>query len=406
VNTRTRILPRLPGWLWLVAAMTAIGPVSIDMYLPGFPLIEQEFGTGGVERTMAVYLFGIAISPLIYGPLSDRFGRKPPLYFSFTLYTAGSVGCMLAGSMEQLLLMRIVQALGAGAGFAIGRAIVRDRCEPHETARVFSLLMLIFSLGPILAPGVGGLIIGWWGWRSAFVFQVVMGLSVLLLMHRALDESRNPAHVVQLSIRGVAGSYWRLLGDRSFVGYALIGGFGMGTTFSYVTGASNVISSSYGLSPQSLGLLLGLNGFAFMLASRLNTLALDRAGALRRPAGRRDGVRAAAALGLRRTAAGAVRCGRAGQSEFRCPRARASRPRGRHGLRPARLHPVDDGYPRRSQCRDFHEWHGRPARRADGDPGLAQLAELPVGPESSQSRRRRMTVQRGSVHRVQAGPAK
>ncbi len=278
MNTRTRILPRLPGWLWLVAAMTAIGPVSIDMYLPGFPLIEQEFGTGGVERTMAVYLFGIAISPLIYGPLSDRFGRKPPLYFSFTLYTAGSVGCMLAGSMEQLLLMRIVQALGAGAGFAIGRAIVRDRCEPHETARVFSLLMLIFSLGPILAPGVGGLMIGWWGWRSAFVFQVVMGLAVLLLMHRALDESRDPAHVVQLSIRGVAGSYWRLLGDRSFVGYALIGGFGMGTTFSYVTGASNVISSTYGLAPQSLGLLLGLNGFAFMLASRLNTLALRRMG--------------------------------------------------------------------------------------------------------------------------------
>ena len=105
-----------------------------------------------------------------------------------------------------------------------------------------------------------------------------MGLSVLLLMHRALDESRDPAHVVQLSIRGVAGSYWRLLGDRSFVGYALIGGFGMGTTFSYVTGASNVISSTYGLAPQSLGLLLGLNGFAFMLASRLNTLALRRMG--------------------------------------------------------------------------------------------------------------------------------
>lgn len=278
MNTRSGLLPHLPGWLLLVAAMTAVGPVSIDMYLPGFPQIAREFGVPGVELTMAAYLLGIAISPLVWGPVSDRFGRKPPLYFSFVLYTAGSLGCMLAGSMTQLLLMRVVQALGGGAGFAIGRAIVRDRCEPHETARVFSLLMLIFALGPILAPVAGGAIVTWWGWRAAFAFQVLMGLVLLAMMHRALDESRNPAHVVQLSIRGVAGSYWRLLGDRSFVGYALIGGFGMGTTFSYVTGASNVISSTYGLAPQSLGLLLGLNGFAFMLASRLNTRALRRTG--------------------------------------------------------------------------------------------------------------------------------
>jgi len=273
----TRILPRLPGWLWLVAAMTVVGPVSIDMYLPGFPLIEREFGSG-VEHTMAAYLFGIALSPLVYGPLSDRFGRKPPLYFSLALYTAGSLGCVLAGSMGQLLAMRVAQACGAGAGFVIGRAIVRDRCEPHETARVFSLLMLIFSLGPILAPGVGGLIIGWWGWRAAFWFQVLLGLGLLLMMHLTLRETQDPAHVVPLRVRNIASGYGRLLVDRAFIGFALVGGFGMSTTFSYVTGASNVMGPTYGLAPRELGLLLGLNGLAFMLASRLNTLALRRHG--------------------------------------------------------------------------------------------------------------------------------
>src|SRR5690606_32514136 len=142
-----RSLHGLPSWLLLIGAMTAVGPVTIDMYLPGFPAIERDFGEQGVEKTMSAYLIGIAIGQLVYGPLSDRFGRKPPLYAGFTLYALGSLGCTLAPNMTILMLMRVLQALGACGGMVIGRAIIRDRCEPHEAARAFSILMAIVSLG-------------------------------------------------------------------------------------------------------------------------------------------------------------------------------------------------------------------------------------------------------------------
>ena len=159
--------PRVPGWLILVAAMSAVGPVSIDMYLPGFPSIVRDFNERGVEATMAAYLVGLALGQLVYGPISDRFGRKPPLYFGFALYAIGSLGCALSQSMTMLILMRILQALGGCAGLVISRAIVRDRCEPHEAARVFSTLMMIVALGPVLAPAVGGMIVTLFGWRAS-----------------------------------------------------------------------------------------------------------------------------------------------------------------------------------------------------------------------------------------------
>ena len=142
----------VPRWLLLVAALAAVGPVSIDMYLPGFPAIEREFGVRGVETTMAAYLVGIAVSQLFYGPISDRFGRKPPLYFGFALYALGAAGCALASSMPALTLMRVVQALGGSAGFVIGRAIVRDRCEPHEAARAFSLADRSLVIAAVVWP--------------------------------------------------------------------------------------------------------------------------------------------------------------------------------------------------------------------------------------------------------------
>jgi MFS transporter, DHA1 family, multidrug resistance protein len=268
---------RVPRWLLLVAAMAAVGPVSIDMYLPGFPAIERELGRG-VETTMAAYLVGLAISQLFYGPISDRFGRKPPLYFGFVLYSLGAAGCALADSMPALTIMRIVQALGGSSGFVIGRAIVRDRCEPHEAARAFSTLAMIFSLGPVIAPAAGGVVVTSLGWRATFVFQAVLGMVLLAATHFALQESRPPASVTPLSVANVIRSYLRLAADRTLVSYALMGGFGMGALFSYVTGAPTVLPHRYELSPQQFGALIGLNGFAFLAASRLNIIALRTLG--------------------------------------------------------------------------------------------------------------------------------
>ncbi|HKR33190.1 MAG TPA: multidrug effflux MFS transporter [Steroidobacteraceae bacterium] len=261
-----------------MAAMAAVGPVSIDMYLPGFPAIEREFGMRGVETTMAAYLVGLAVSQLFYGPISDRFGRKPPLYFGFALYALGAAGCALAPSLSALTLMRVVQALGGSSGFVIGRAIVRDRCEPHEAARAFSLLMMIVALGPVLAPAAGGLVVTHFGWRATFVFQAALGVALLGATHFLLRESRPETAIAPLNFASVFRTYLRLGTDRLLVGYSLVGGFGMGALFTYVTGAPTVLTQRYDLSPQQFGLLIGLNGFAFMTASRLNMIALRTLG--------------------------------------------------------------------------------------------------------------------------------
>jgi DHA1 family bicyclomycin/chloramphenicol resistance-like MFS transporter len=258
--------------------MAAVGPVSIDMYLPGFPAIEREFGVRGVETTMAAYLVGLAVSQLFYGPISDRFGRKPPLYFGFALYALGAAGCALAPSLPALTLLRVVQALGGSAGFVIGRAIVRDRCEPHEAARAFSLLMMIVALGPVIAPAAGGVVVTHFGWRATFVFQAALGLALLAAVHFALRESRPESSIAPLNIASVMRTYLRLGSDRTLVGYSLVGGFGMGALFTYVTGAPTVLTQRYELSAQQFGALIGLNGFAFMTASRLNMIALRTLG--------------------------------------------------------------------------------------------------------------------------------
>ena len=258
--------------------MTAVGPVSIDMYLPGFPAIERDFAARGVEGSMAAFMIGLAVGQLLYGPISDRFGRKPPLYVGLIVYTLGSLGCALSVNMTMLIGMRIVQALGGCAGMVIGRAIVRDRCEPHEAARAFTTLMLIVALGPVLAPAIGGVIVTLFGWRATFVFQAVLGMVLLVAMHRVLSESHDVRNAAAMSVPNVLRNYVQLARDRHFIAYSLLLGFSMASMFSYVTGAPRVITENYGLSPQQFGWLIGLNGLMFMSASLLNMRALRTLG--------------------------------------------------------------------------------------------------------------------------------
>jgi len=325
VSTASRFYTRLPPWLLLVGAMAAVGPVSIDMYLPGFPQIEQDFGQRGIEVTMAAYMVGIAVGQLFYGPVSDRFGRKSPLYVGFALYTIGSLGCVFATSLTMLTATRVLQALGGCAGMVIGRAIVRDRCEPHEAARAFSTLMMIVALGPVIAPALGGIFVATLGWRSTFVFQAMFGVALMFAMHRVLTDTPSPLPTivaldvpatgaltaVALRVGGTseasAGSdsrresergsssvpprrspklsvayslhrYLYLLRDGTFLGYSLLGGFAMGGLFAYIAGAPTVLPQQYGLSAQQFGWLIGLNGLTFMLASRMNLRALRKYG--------------------------------------------------------------------------------------------------------------------------------
>jgi MFS transporter, DHA1 family, multidrug resistance protein len=255
------------GWLLLLGALTGLGPVSIDLYLPAFTQIEGDLGQG-IENTLAAYMFGVAIGQLFYGPISDRFGRKPPLYGALILYVLGSLGCALADSMTTLTLSRLLQALGGCAGVVIARAVVRDCCEAHEAARVFSTLILITAVGPIVAPLLGSFIAMTGNWRTLFHIQAALGAVLLVAMHFTLKETGRRGSA--LSVRNVVDTYTDLLRDRSFAGHALLCACAIAVIFCYISIAPTVLSALYGLSSFQLALLMGLNGMSFVLGSQMN----------------------------------------------------------------------------------------------------------------------------------------
>lgn len=268
----------LPPWLILLGVLTAIGPLSIDMYLPSFPLIERNLGgqPGSVELTLAAFFIGLTLGQLFYGPLSDRFGRKKPLYVGLVIYTIAAIGAACAASIPALIGWRFVQGLGGCAGIIIPSAIVRDRCSARESARAFSLLMLVMGLAPILAPLLGGALLGLAGWRSIFVVLAVFGAACLLAIRIGLAESHDTRHEPPLQLGTVLRTYGRLLANRAFLGYVLGGGLAMSGMFAYVAGSPFVLIDLYGIAPQDYGWFFGCNAFGLIAASQINAHLLKR----------------------------------------------------------------------------------------------------------------------------------
>ncbi|MBS0347861.1 MAG: Bcr/CflA family multidrug efflux MFS transporter [Proteobacteria bacterium] len=268
----------LPPWLVLLGVLTAIGPLSIDMYLPSFPQIERSLGgqPGSVELTLAAFFIGLTLGQLFYGPFSDRFGRKKPLYVGLALYTVAAIGAACATSIPALIGWRFVQGLGGCAGIIIPSAIVRDRCSARDSARAFSLLMLVMGLAPILAPLVGGALLGLAGWRSIFVVLAVFGAGCLLAIRVGLAESHDTRHEPPLLLGTVLRNYGRLLANRAFLGYALGGGLAMSGMFAYIAGSPFVLIDLYGVAPQDYGWFFGSNAFGLIAASQLNAHLLKR----------------------------------------------------------------------------------------------------------------------------------
>ncbi|WP_428309518.1 Bcr/CflA family multidrug efflux MFS transporter [Hydrocarboniphaga sp.] len=261
----------------ILGAVTALGPLSIDMYLPSLPAIGRELGadTASVQMTATAYFIGLAFGQVMYGPISDRFGRKKPLLFGLALYTVASIGCALAPSVEALIALRALQALGGCAGMVITRAIVRDRFPVDETAKVLSTLVLVMGVAPILAPTLGGKIELWFGWHAIFALLVGFGLLCMLAIHFGVDEvmrERSPP----LSFNSVAKDYLRIVSHRRFMGYALAGGCAQAGMFAYITASPFVFIDYFGLAPDHYGQLFGANAFALILASQLNARLLKR----------------------------------------------------------------------------------------------------------------------------------
>lgn len=209
----------------ILGALSAFGPLAIDFYLPAFPAMAAAFGTDEkhVQLTLAAYFLGLSIGQLAYGPVADRFGRRMPLLVGVGLFTLASLVCAFAPSLEWLIAARFLQALGGCAGMVISRAVVSDKCDAVGSAKVFSQLMLVMGLAPILAPMLGGLLVNLYGWQSIFIALTVFSALSALAVAVGLPESL-PANQPRQPLSGALRQYGRLLSDRIFLGHALTGG--------------------------------------------------------------------------------------------------------------------------------------------------------------------------------------
>lgn len=256
--------------LVILAALMAFGPLSIDMYLPAFASIAADFNvsTARVELSLASFFIGLAAGQLLHGSLSDRFGRRPVVLFGLGTYVLACVACALAPSVEFLVGARFIQALAACAGIVVSRAVVRDKFESREAARVFSMLMLVMGVAPILAPAIGSLVTAVAGWRAMFGLLAILGLLAAYAVHVRLPETRVPSSKKPAVLR--------VLADRPFVRNAIAGGTAYAGMFAYITGAPFVFIERFGLSPQQFALLFGANALALIASSQLNRRLLLR----------------------------------------------------------------------------------------------------------------------------------
>jgi MFS transporter, DHA1 family, multidrug resistance protein len=256
----------------ILAVLSLIAPLAIDMYLPALPFIAESLSAtdGQVQQTLSTYFAGFAIGQAFYGPLSDRFGRKPPLYFGLAVYVLASLGCALAPNVDTLTALRFLQAASGCAGTVVARAMVRDLFTGADAIRVFSRVLLVFGVGPILAPLVGSGVLIWFGWREIFLLLTAIGVLSLALIVIRLPETRNPAHVRPLRLRSILVGYGRLLAHRHFMAYALTGGTMMAGTFAYIAGLPFVIVNVYGHPDYYFSIVFGFNAVGFIIASQVN----------------------------------------------------------------------------------------------------------------------------------------
>ena len=262
----------------ILGALTAVGPLAIDMYLPALPTIAREFGTAVsvVQSSLAAYFIGIAIGQAFYGPLSDRLGRKPVLYLGLALFMVSSIGCALAGSVDVLIAFRFLQALGGCAPIVVPRAVVRDHFDQAGSVRMLSVLMLVMGLAPILAPLIGGQLLVHFGWRAVFWVLTAYAAVWLTVVATLLPESLPSARRLRKPIKDVLAVYWLLVRDRRFMGYALSGALIFAGLLAYISGSPFVFIELFHVSPERYGLFFGTNAVGIIVASQINRWLVGR----------------------------------------------------------------------------------------------------------------------------------
>lgn len=256
----------------ILGTLVALGPLAIDMYLPAFPAMANDFATdaAAVQLTLATYFAGLAIGQAFYGALADRLGRKLPLYAGLVIFTLASFACAVAPSIDALIALRFVQALGGCAAMVISRAVVRDMFDERESARVLSMLMLVMGVAPILAPVLGGWLLTHGRWHAIFVVLGAFGIINLISIRLTLGESLPPDRRHRHDLMTILRVYAMLLRDRPFMRFALASGIAIAGMFAYIAGSPYVFMEVHGVLPENYGWIFGANAAGLIAASQAN----------------------------------------------------------------------------------------------------------------------------------------
>ncbi|MBF8187931.1 multidrug effflux MFS transporter [Nonomuraea sp. K274] len=257
--------------LVILGALSAIGPLSIDMYLPALPVITSEMlsGAAQVQLTLTACLIGVSVGQIIAGPLSDVRGRRVPLIVGVAGFMAASLLCAFAQTVPMLIAFRLLQGMLGGAALVIVRAVVRDLYDGAAIARIFATLMLVSGLAPILAPIAGAQLLAFTSWRGVFVALSVAGLVLLVAVLTGVRETLPASERESGGLRHTVRTFWQLLRDRAFMGYALTAGLAFAAMFGYISGSPFVLQEVYGATPQQYSLIFGLNAFGLTVTAQL-----------------------------------------------------------------------------------------------------------------------------------------
>lgn len=260
----------------ILGSLTALGPFSIDMYLPGFTAIAKDLNTtvSQVSLSLSSYFIGISAGQLLYGPLLDRFGRKNPLYIGLSVYILASLGCALAGSIDSFILLRFVQAVGSCAATVASMAMVRDLFPAKDTPKVFSLLMLVVGLSPMLAPTIGGYVIAAFGWHSIFLILMVMGIGILLASRFGLPHTHPADPTISLRPGPILQNFATVFSNPQFYTYALSGAVAFSGLFTYVAASPLIFMDIFKVSGEIYGWIFAFMSVSFIGSSQLNSVLL------------------------------------------------------------------------------------------------------------------------------------
>lgn len=269
--TKTTMTPRRLTLILILGSLAALGPLSIDMYLPAFPDMSRSFDASAslIQLSLTACMLGMAFGQLIVGPLSDVRGRKRPLMLALLAYLLASLACAMAPTIEVLIALRFIQGAAGASGIVISRAIVRDLFEGPELTRFFAALSLVNGTAPILAPVIGGQLLRFGDWHFVFYLLAILSTLMLLAVTLRLPETLPLERRVEGNLTTTLKTFGRLLTDRIFIGYAFAQAFVMGAMFAYISGSPFVLQNIYGASPQQFSFLFGLNGVGIILAAQV-----------------------------------------------------------------------------------------------------------------------------------------